>query len=101
MIEADIAFVRVIATIAIIETGLGFIGRAFRLELETRRQHLFHQQAGSNRLQGVVHRLGDGLFGSVGFGDQVGKASASLAGGVAGGAERRGGADGGDSGVVE
>ena len=55
-------------------------------EGELGRQHLFHQQAGGDRLEGVVDRLVDGLVGGVGLGDEVGEPGAGLAGGVAGGA---------------
>ena len=61
---------------------VGFFG----LELEPRRQHLLHQQAGGDGLQRVVDRLADGFVRGVDGGDQVGEPGAGLARRVAGGA---------------
>src|SRR5262249_2616797 len=86
LVEADIAFVRVVTAFAIVEAGRRSAVRVLWFELEARRKHLFHQQARRYRLQGVVDGLGDGLRGGVRLGDQVGEAGADLARRVAGGA---------------
>jgi hypothetical protein len=58
LVEADISC-RVVAAFAIVEPSMAAV-RVLRLELEARRQHLLHQQAGRDRLQRVVDGLGDG-----------------------------------------
>ena len=58
LVEADIAFVRVVTAFAIVETGRRGGVRVLRLELEAWGKHLLHQQARRNGLQRVVDGLG-------------------------------------------
>ena len=63
LVEADIALVRVVAALAVVEARRRAAVRVLRRELEARRKHLLHQQARGDGLQRVVDRLGDGLLG--------------------------------------
>src|SRR6202158_4896519 len=77
-VEADIAFVGVVAAFAIVEAGGGSALLVLWLELEARRKHLLHKQARRDGLEGIVHRLGDCFLGSVRLGDQVREARSCL-----------------------
>jgi hypothetical protein len=92
-LDVDLARLLVHAQVlATVHVAVGAVVEAFlragvaRRELVARGQHLFHQQAGGDRLEHVVHRFGHrGLLGR-GLGDQVGEARAVLALGIARGA---------------
>ena len=71
---------------AVVEARSRAAVRVLGPELEARRKHLLHEQARRDGLERVVDRLGHGLLGGIGLGDQVGEARAGLARRVAGGA---------------
>jgi len=79
MVEAHVALVVLIARIAVVKAFLRPSGGRLRLELEARSQNLLHQQAGGNRLEGIVHRLGHQLLAGIWLGDQVGETSPRFA----------------------
>ena len=84
LVEADVALVRIVAALAIVETRCRLVLRVLRLELKARRQHLLHQQAGGDGLQRIVDSLGHDVIGGGRFGDQVREAGAGLARRIAG-----------------
>ncbi|MCY1237059.1 hypothetical protein D9M72_497400 [compost metagenome] len=82
-IHAHVGLVFLVAAFAIVESVLRTL--VLRRELKTRRQHLLHQQAGGDRLQGVVHRVHHRRLVRGRLGDEVGEARALFARRVAGG----------------
>src|SRR5581483_1136234 len=86
LVNANIALRGVVAAGAVVEARRGAVLDMFRPEFEARRKHLLHQQARSDGLKRVVHRLGHDFLGGVRLGDQVGEARPCLARRVAGGA---------------
>ena len=83
-IHAHIALARIVATFAVVKARSGFILDTLGFELEARREYLFHQQTGSDRLQRIIHSFSDGGFTGIGFGDQVGEAGAGFARSITG-----------------
>ena len=79
LVEANVAPGRIVAAFAIVEPLDRTARLIFRLEIKARGQHLLHEKAGRNRLQRVVDRFRDSLFGRIGFGDKIGEARAVLA----------------------
>ena len=65
LVETDVALVRIIAARPIVEVRRRDVGRVLGFELEARGQNLFHEQAGGDSLQGVVHGFGHCRFGGV------------------------------------
>jgi hypothetical protein len=59
LVEADIAFVGVIAAFAVIETVARSALLVLWFELKARGRRLFHKQARRDGLQRIVHRLSD------------------------------------------
>ncbi len=86
VVDADVGLVGVVAALAVVEARCRAAVCILGLELEARGEHLLHQQARGDGLQGVVDGLGHGCLGGIRLGDQVGKPCASLAGRVARGA---------------
>src|SRR5262249_52505549 len=86
LVEADIAFLGIVTSLAVVEALNRTAGRILRREAETRRKHLLHEETGRDGLERVVHGLGNGLLGGVRLSDKIGEASAGLARRVAGGA---------------
>ncbi len=84
LVETDILLRGVISTFAIVKAFNRPALGALRCEVETRGKHLLHEQAGSDRLQRIVNRLGDGGFCCIRLGNQVGETGAALAFGVTG-----------------
>ena len=62
LIEADIGLIGVIAAFAIVKAGRWAAFHIFRLKFEARRQNLFHQQAGGDGLQRIIHCFRHRLF---------------------------------------
>ncbi len=81
-VDADVGCPLLIAIRAVIEIrlGAGILGR----ELETRRQHLFHQQAGGDSLEIIVDGVDHQRVVSRWFRDQIGEARPRLARRIAG-----------------
>lgn len=82
LIEADIAFVRIITAIAIIEARRRLAFRALRREIETGREYLFHEQARRNGFQCIVDCFRHGLLGRIRFGNQISETRAGFARGI-------------------
>ena len=82
-IESKIALAWIVTCFPVLKARRGFIVRVLRLELETRRQHLLHKQAGGDGLKRVVHSLSNRRLCGIWFRDKVGKSSARLAGRIA------------------
>ena len=85
LVEADIFLVGIIAALTVIKPFDRATFHGLGCEVETRGQHLFHQQARCDRFQCIVDCLGHGFGRGVGLRDKVGEARAHLALGIAGG----------------
>ncbi len=86
LIDTDIAAAGVVASLTVVKARRRAAVGMLRFELEARREHLLHQQAGRDGLQGIVDGLGYRFLGGIRLGNQVGEPCAGLAGRVAGGA---------------
>ena len=85
-IHADVRALRIITTLAVIEPRRRLRRALFEREFKPGRQHLFHQQAGGNGFQRIVHGIGHHLRLGIRLGDQVGEPRLGLARRIARGA---------------
>ena len=86
LIEANIRAVWLVTFFSVV---IAIQRRAFcglRCELETWRQHLFHQQAGGNGLEHVIDRIRHFFLGRIRFSNQVDEFGPCLSWCIAGGA---------------
>src|SRR3546814_6169732 len=63
LVESDIALARIISAFAVVVAFDRAADRILWREVETRREHLFHEKAGGDRLQRIVDGLGDSEIG--------------------------------------
>ena len=85
-VNPHVASARVVALLAVVEPFDRPAGLRFRREVEARSEHLLHEEARRDRLERVVHRLGDGLLGGIRLRDEIREASPGFPRGVARGA---------------
>jgi len=83
-VDADVLAVRIIAPFPVVVSLLRAL--VLRREIDLGRQHLFHEKARRDGLEGVVDRVDDGVLAGIGFRDEVGEARAGLVRRVARGA---------------
>ena len=74
LFEADIALVRVVAILTVVDAVDRPVHRRLGGEVETRRENLLHEETGGDRLQRIVDRFGDRRFGCIRLRNQIGKA---------------------------
>lgn len=84
LVEAHVALLRIISIVAVVKPRLCRAGLRLGLEFELRRQDLFHQKAGRDRLQRVVDCLGHQPLRGVRFRDQVRKSCVGFTRRIAG-----------------
>ena len=83
LIDADVTLVWIVPSFTVVEARVASLFGCFGLNSKSPRQHLLHQQTGSNCFERVVHRLGHGFFAGIRLGDQVGEPARVLPGGLA------------------
>lgn len=78
LVEADVALVRIVAALAIVEARCGLVLWVLRFELKTGRKTCSISRLAAMAFS-VVDRLSDNVIGGSRFGDQVREAGAGLA----------------------